>query len=243
MYILTFEKTKSKYFNQALSMALDMGGDYDGQVVTLKYKVSDLLYLYERLFPLLGIIQYWTTAKATFRGKKVHPYRFIFLIWKNVRECSVACGNTMNKRYCWFATDSPGWGCKHLNRIFRDPQGPGNYKTSNKYWYNFGQFEKGEWTINKNYLLERLLLEAEEKALDTCPYFDIEKVKKAVQDLPFSVEIDNLHFKKFYISEYENGLKVEKAVNIRHVKIDTRPPDIRKLLADHDNLFRNISVN
>lgn len=52
----------------------------------------------------------------------------------------------------------PDGAVKFLNMIFRDPQGPGNYNTSNKYWYNFGSFdENGRWIINKNYLLERLV--------------------------------------------------------------------------------------
>jgi hypothetical protein len=117
----------------------------------------------------------------------------------------------MNRRHCWFATDSPGWGCKYLNRIFRDPQGSGKYKTSNKYWYNFGSFdENGQWIINKNYLLKRLAAEIQEKGIDSCPYFDFENIRKAVQDLPDSVVIDNLHFRKHYISEYENGRRSRK---------------------------------
>jgi hypothetical protein len=150
----------------------------------------------------------------------------------------------MNERHCWFATDSPGWGCKYLNRIFRDPQGPGNYKTSNKYWYNFGSFDEADrWIINKNYLLEKLAGEAEEKALDTCPYFDVEKIRKAIQDLPMEVRIDNLNFRKYFISEYENGKKIQKAVNIRHLKIDTGPPDLRKMIEKYNYMIGKISIN
>jgi hypothetical protein len=54
-----------------------------------------------------------------------------------------------------------------LERIFRKEDGPGNYKTSNKYWYNFGEFDyKGDWIVNKPLIVERLMKEAEEKALD-----------------------------------------------------------------------------
>jgi hypothetical protein len=151
---------------------------------------------------------------------------------------------TLNDRHCWFATDSHGWGCKYLNRIFRYPQCPGNYKTSNKYWYNFGSFdENGRWIINKNYFLERLAAEIEEKSIDTCPFFDLERVRKAVQDLPGSMEIDNLKFRKYYISEYEDGEKIQKAVNIRHIKVDTSPPDLRRMVESYDDLINKTSIN
>jgi len=206
--------------------------------------VPNLLYAYEDLFPLMELIHGLKSLSATYRGKKVHPYRFIFQIWRNVRECTQDHNNSMNNRHCWFATDSPGWGCKYLNRIFRDPQGPGNYKTSNKYWYNFGSFdEAGRWIINKNYLLEKLNQETEEKALDTCPHFDIERVREAIRNLPGTVEIDNLHFKKYCISEYENGQRVDKAVNIRHLKTDTDPLDLRKMLEKYDYMLGKISIN
>lgn len=244
MFILSFQKSRSPAFPKALKIARQLGATFDGETIRLKIPVTKLLYAYEEIFPLMEIIHNWRSLSATYKGKKVHPYRFIFQIWRNVRECAQHHSNSMNNRHCWFATDSPGWGCKYLNRIFRDPQGPGNYKTSNKYWYNFGSFDQSDqWIINKNYLLEKLSQEAEEKALDTCPYFDLERVRKAVQDIPSSVEIDNMHFKKYYINEYENGEKIEKAVNIRHIKIDTDPPDLRKMVEKYDYMLRKISIN
>ncbi len=244
MFTISFQKSRSDAFPKALKIALQLGATFDGETIRLEISIPKLLYAYEDLFPLMELIHSWKSLTTTYKGKKVHPYRFIFFVWKNVRQCAQDHNNSMNGHHCWFATDSPGWGCKYFNRIFRYPQGPGNYKTSNKYWYNFGSFdETGRWVINKNYLLERLAAEIQEKVIDTCPYFDFENVRKAVQDLPDSVVIDNLFFRRHYISEYINGEKIQKAVNIRHIKIDTRPPDLRRMVEDHDYLISKISIN
>jgi hypothetical protein len=225
-------------------IAEKLGASFNGECVTLEIPVIKLKEACRDLFPLLEIIYGWKSLSEIYKCKKVHPYRFIMGIWLSVRECSEKHSSSTNKRHCWYGIDSPGWGCKFINLIFRDPQGPGNYKTSNKYWYNFGSFdENDQWIINKNYLLERLAAEIEEKGIDTCPYFDFEKVKKAVQYLPESVEIDNLNFKIYYITEYENGEKIQKAVNIRHIKVDTSPPDLRRMIEDQDYLISKISIN
>jgi hypothetical protein len=48
---------------------------------------------------------------------------------------------------------------------------------------------------------------------------------------------------KNYITESETGEKIQKAVNIRHINVDTDPPDLRRMVADHDYLITKISIN
>ena len=86
MYTLTFIKTKSKNFPEALVIATDLGAKYDGETVRLEVPTHQLLYMYEKLLPLLQIMSKWKDAEATYKGKKVSVYRFIFLIWRNVRH-------------------------------------------------------------------------------------------------------------------------------------------------------------
>ena len=188
MFIISFLISRAKTFPKAFKIACQLGAIFNEKTVQLEISISKLLYAYQDLFPLIEIIHSWKSLSATYNGKKVHSYRFIMGIWLSVRECAKKHMNSMNDRHCWFATDSPRWGYKFFNRIFRDPQGPGNYKSSNKYWYNFGNFDDiGRWIINKNYLLEKLDAEIKEKGIDTCPYFNFENVRKAVQNLPDSI--------------------------------------------------------
>jgi len=244
MYTLTFIKTKAKNFPKALQIAEELGAKYDGETVRLEFPTHQLLYMYETLLPLIALIQNWKDTKATYKGKRVGVYRFVFLIWRNVRMCAEEMNSTSNERYCWHGTDSPGWGCRLLDRVSRKEEGPGNYKTSSQYWYNFGEFDhNGDWIVNKRLIIERLMKEAEEKALDTCPFFSLEKIQEAVQDLPEKIIPDNLHYRKFYIRDYIDGVIKERAVNIRHMKPDTRPPDLFRDVMKRDDLLTRTSLN
>ena len=87
MYILTFQKSNSKHFQKALNHVFNLGGSWDGQVARLEIPEEKLLEAYEEIRFLFGYIQNWKSTRATFMGKDVNPYRFIFLVWLNVSNC------------------------------------------------------------------------------------------------------------------------------------------------------------
>jgi len=218
MYILTFKRSKSKHFQKALNHAINMGASWDGETAKLIIPEKDLLTAYEDIHFLFGYIQKWNSTKATFRGKPVHPYRFIFQVWNTVNKCRTGKSESEDPRYCWSACDSKGWGCKQLQRILRYARGTPHYKTSNRYWYNFGEYiDHDTWKLNKPLILQRLKKEVEDKALFLCPFFRMEEIEKAVRSLPNIIKVDNKQFTKYFTAEYVGGIKKAVPVNIRHV--------------------------
>ena len=72
MYILTFKSSRSKYFQKGLRMAQNLGGKWDGETMVLKIPESKLMMAYDRLMDLFGVVQRWSSLKATFR---INPSR------------------------------------------------------------------------------------------------------------------------------------------------------------------------
>jgi len=197
-----------------------MGASWDGETAILMIPEQDLLTAYENIRILFKYIQKWNSTRATFNGKPVPPYRFIFLIWNTVNRCRMGKFESKDKRYCWSACDSKGWGCKQLQRIFRYTRGTPHYKTSNRYWYNFGEFISHDtWKVNKPLIRQKLRKEIDDKALFLCPYFRMEEIEKAIRNLPDIIKVDNIHFTKYYATEYVEGIKKAIPVNIRHVAL------------------------
>lgn len=239
MYILTFQRSNSKNFQKALNHVYNLGVTWDGQTARIEIPEDNLLKAYEEIHFLFGYIQNWKSLRATFRGKEVRPFRFIFLVWRNVDACRRECRTSKNPRHCWSSVDAKGWGCKQLRCILRYTNGPAHYKVSNRYWYNFGEFaDRDVWAVNKELIFKKLKEESEEKALDLCPHFKINKVKEAIDNLPDFIRVDNSHFANYYSVEYLKGEKRLVPVNIRHVLPPRRMTSIREIILNDPGKYQ-----
>ena len=214
MYILTFKHSRSKYFEKGLKLAIRLGGKWDGE--TLKLEVADdaLLDAYDFLLPLFSVVQRWSSLRATYNGRPVNPYRFI-LSMHFINEC--AAQSNRDPENCDVWPDVPGWGCKKMDHIFYIIRGTGEYLNNEKYWYNFGRFEKNEWVIDKVRIFSRLRAFALEKGLDRCPHFDMAFLEKALQELPERIIPDDKEFRYHYELDYYKGKEVKVPINIRHI--------------------------
>lgn len=219
MYTLTFQRSKSKHFQKALNHVHNMGGSWDGEIARLEIPEEKLLEAYEEMGFLFGYVQNWKSLRATFMGKEVQPYRFIFLVWRNVSTCREERKGSKDPRHCWSGVDSKGWGCKQLQRIQRYAHGTAHYKTSNRYWYNFGDFvDKDTWQVYKPWILQKLQSEIDEKAIYLCPFFKMKAVERAVASLPDFIKPDGVTYVNYSTHEYIDGVKRALPVNIRHVQ-------------------------
>jgi len=216
-----------------------MGGSWDGEVARLEIPEEKLMTAYEDIAFLFGYIQNWKSTRATFNGKSVPPYRFIFRIWHTVGQCRKDRIYSVDPHYCWSSVDSKGWGCKHLCRIFKYPGGSNKYKTNNRYWYNFGELvDKNTWKINKELILQRLKKEIDDKVLYLCPHFNMEEVERAVQDLPDFIKVDNIHYCHYCTPEYVDGVKRNIPVNIRHVIPPKEIVTMQDIIKDDPGKYR-----
>ena len=215
MYILTFKRSRSKYFEKGLTLAESLGGAWDGQQMTIKIPDAFLLKAYEPLIPLFQIIQNWSSTAATYNGRKVHPFRFI-LSMHFLDECAMKSNE--DPENCLLYDDCPGWSCKKLDNIFFLELGNGKYTKNDRYWYNFGSFNsENEWVIDKDAILEKLIQFAEETGLTNCPYFDKEKVEESVANLPSKIIPDNVNYRIHYTILYSKGEELDFPENIRHI--------------------------
>jgi hypothetical protein len=215
MYILTFRISRSKFFQAGMNMATKLGGTWDGETMVLKIPESRLLRAYDRLLPLFEIVGRWSSLRATFRGQEVDPYRFI-LMMHFIKEC--AGKRSYEQDHCRLYPGQDGWGCKRLSNVHYHLLGDGNYSWNERYWYNFGRFnENNEWVIDKGALYQRLYHHAEITGLALCPFFDVKRLKMALDNLPDHIVPDNKSFRVHYEEEFYKGKRVEMPVNIRHI--------------------------
>ena len=127
MFTLSFGHSKSKNYPKALNIANEIGGVMDKGVMHVSFHEYELLSAYEKLMPLMQVVSKWRDVSATYKGRRVEPFKFVFQIWRNIVECSQKRNETWDKRHCWNNADQEGWGCKLLNPFSRHIYGNGNY--------------------------------------------------------------------------------------------------------------------
>jgi len=150
----------------------------------------------------------------------VEPYRFI-LMMHFIKEC--AGKRSLEREHCRLYPKETGWGCKRLSNVQYQVRGDSEYSSNERFWYNIGSFnERNEWVIDKKRLYQRLYSHAEQTGLVLCPFFHVEKLKKALDGLPARIVPDNKSFRIYYEEEFYKGEKAEVPVNIRHLPT---PPD------------------
>ena len=214
MYKLIFNKSKSKNFEKALVIAKSFGAEWNNSTITLFIPDNQLLDSYEKLLPLFNIIQNWKSTRAEFNKNRVNPYKFI-LSMKFIKEC--ATDRMDNDKNCWLSEQCQGWSCKKISNVSYRELGNGNYKSNNRYWYNFGHFRKNQWIVDKEYLYKKLLLFAEKSGLYICPYFDKNQLELIVQNLPNEIIPNDIDYRIYYSVVYANGQELFCPENIRHI--------------------------
>jgi hypothetical protein len=232
MFTLSFGHSASKNYQKAIDIAHDIGGKMDNGNMVITIPDYELLRAYEYVWPLLQIIQNWKTVAGDYNGKKVNPFKFLYPLWRTVGECGAQKNNTWDTRHCWQDNDHRGWGCKHLNSFSAYNYGSGAYQCSNRFWYNFGEFNKrgDEWMINKRLLNEKLDIEAKSKCLALCPFFDMQTVKKIIAELPDGVYVDGVSYAPL---RDDFGRKI----NVRHLQKEE--PNRLITIVDDSGFSRN----
>ena len=81
MYTLIIGKSKSRMFQKAVDKALLLGGEFDGEKITLTIKEE--MKAYQTFFPLFELnVLSWKNTRAYHNKTLVDPYRFMFLMDK-----------------------------------------------------------------------------------------------------------------------------------------------------------------
>lgn len=220
---IKFGKSSSGNYQIALNNAkdfLDFKPIGDNSTFNVIKTHTEEIYNNHKTFEnLLSIIYGWKSTVITYKGQEIQPYNFINQ-FNEVINCSKGYENSVVKEtYCSISQSFEGWGCNFLKDIKRHPNSHGHYNSSTRYWYKFGSFESEKiWKINKALIKEHLKKEVENKQLELCPFFLMEKVLNAVDELPETI---NLEEGASWEIEYEEdfvGASIQrKPVSIQHI--------------------------
>lgn len=224
---IKFGKSSSSNYQTAVNIAKKFS-DFtalDGQssVNIIKTDSEEIYNKYKTFEKLYSIIYGWKSTVITYKGQEIQPYNF-FHQFNLILKCSKGYDNSVVKEtYCNLSNTLEGWGCKHLTDIKRHLDSDGYYYSSTKYWYRFGNFESEKvWKVNKALIREHLKKEVENKKIEHCPIFSIEKIFKAVDELPDTINLEEgSNWEIEYKEDFFGTTIQRKPVSIKHVSKDS----------------------
>lgn len=215
MLKISFNKSNSKNFEQALILAQKVGGIYDGLRCVILMPDSQIIENLNKLKILNSLVQNWKSLLVVFRGREVNFTRFLNSITR-IKECSL---EFCNEQHCQINIQKTGWGCKFISSPKYHIAPYQKKITNSSYWYNYGHFSaKDEWTIDKGVLKHIIVNHVKKKGLDLCPDFSFKTVFKRIDNLPEKIIVDGENFEFSYALSIENNEVSEKPDNIRHVQ-------------------------
>jgi hypothetical protein len=197
---------------------------------TITIEDSDILSSYDNLIQLFGLVQKWSHLRILHNGRPIE-FGKLFCSLNNLHSCSSHFDANPEKEYhCGYDEITQGWGCRHLQRIFRHTNGTAHYKKKT-YWYNYGRFiDENTWQVDRDAIHAVLKAEIEEKFIDCCPHFKIDNVYSRLNSMPAQIDLKSRFWQKFYREDIGmDGKPMKVPVNIRYINQET-PYDTEKKL-------------
>lgn len=223
---IKFGKSSSSNYQTAVNIAkkfsdFNLIGD-NSTVNVIRTDSEEIFNKYKTFENLYSIIYGWKTTVMTYKGQEIQPYNF-FHQFNQIIKCSKGYENSVVKEtYCNISNTLEGWGCKFLTDIKRHLDSDGYYYSSTKYWYKFGSFESEKiWKVNKALIKEHLKKEVENKKIEHCPIFSMERVLKAVDELPETINLEEgANWEIEYKEDFFGTTIQRKPVSIKHISKD-----------------------
>jgi hypothetical protein len=184
--------------------------------------VNELMRHWTDFMAIATRVTQFFSSRGWFMGDEIIPFKsdFFFKIQDTIEYCYKGYHETSyQSHYC-----KSDWGCKRLMSI-RKEINSSDKLTSQKHWYRYGHFEGGHWLIDKGAILSALKKEAESNFLEACPVFDFEKIKKAVDELPDEIELnDQWQILKRTELRKEGFVEIPFSIAPAWIKIDDEKP-------------------
>ncbi len=219
MLKISFNKSNSKNFEQAVILANKVGGIYDGLRCVILMPDSQILENLYTLKILNSLVQNWKSLLVVFRGREVNLTKFLNWMTR-LKECSIEFTDEI---HCKVNVQKEGWGCKFISTPKYHIAPYQKKITNSSYWYNFGHFSgKNEWTIDKGVLKHVIKNHVKKKGIDLCPHFHFKTIFGRIDNLPDKIIVDGVNFEHSYALSIENNQVSEKPDNIRHIQKNER---------------------
>lgn len=215
MLKISFNKSNSKNFEQAVVLANKVGGIYDGLRCLVLMPDSQIMENLNTLKILNSLVQNWKSLLVVFRGREVNFTRFLNSMTR-IKECAI---DFTGSEHCQVNIQKEGWGCKFICNPKYHIAPYQKKITNHSYWYNYGHFSADdEWTIDKGVLKHIITNHVKKKGLDLCPNFKFRTINKRINNLPDKIIIDGENFDFSYSLSIDNNEVSEKPDNIRHIQ-------------------------
>ncbi len=185
---IIYYKSSSKYYDSVCLQCEKFDKfTYNVKENILIINESEIKNKISNLTSILEIIKNWTKTEFYINNKKVSIYNIYDLI--DIIKCDQNYNDEDKQiEYCY---QNAGWGCRFLDSIFLRKEPYRGYYSRNNYWFDYGYFEDKTWIIDKKSIKEKIYKEIQEKNIEVCIHFDIQKIKEAINLLPDKIEITN----------------------------------------------------
>lgn len=224
--LFKFGRSTSRKYKEAIELASGFSvfeeATDDDPVNVIKLPADEWFDKKREFDDLYALVCHWKGTSVTLDGLEIKPHEF-FWKFNTVIKCARDYEEAIDKsRYCCISGSFEGWGCKLLDDLDRHLSKTASYAM--KYWYKYGKFvSEGIWRIDKPLIKDYLAKEAEEKNLDHCKHFSIEKAWTIVDGLPDEIDTHGSAWWEIdYREDFEGAAILKQPVGIKHKTIGGR---------------------
>ncbi len=213
---ISFDKSNSNYFKNAIKMAQKIDGYkivHDGKRETHIIHTQldiDKDAQFKNIIDLINIISNWKSLQIQWNGKEIKPWKFKYKIIE-IKNCFLR-RKKVGEYYC-FGVNAPGeehknFGCRYLGGINRNINFYRHYGNEEMpYWYEFGELniEKQFYKVNKKEILRILKLSNKDAISNCCPFFSLDRIDKEVKNIPSIIDLKDSEVFEIKYSIIEKG--------------------------------------
>jgi SpoVK/Ycf46/Vps4 family AAA+-type ATPase len=218
---LKFGPSPSKYYKKAIGIAQNFGNvnfTETPKTYTVEMSRHEFIKKQKLFLDIHKLIRNWESAELTLNNKKIAPFRTIPQKIEKICYCASTYSNFLD--HCQINEFQEGWGCIHLEKIKLHLVQEPDIMNDEEYWYKFGKFKnRNTWQIDKSRIRSIINSEIEQKYLQFCPFFSVDRIEEKINALPHQIDLmNNLSWEIETIKDFENDEIAEKPIGLSHAR-------------------------
>lgn len=196
---ISFGKSSSKRFKDALELCSKLGFSKDGELYTIVLSFKDIFNKWEYVNSLLNIVDKWSSFEICLNDivcTTNKDYRKIFYDIQDVKTCY----NRTKENNCSCNTEYES-GCWRVDNIIFNIH---SFESAYKGWYKYGHLVKESiWVIDKAKIREEIAKEAQRQNAFLCPLYDFGRLNIFLKNSPDTIDVSD---ERIWKIDYEDVL-------------------------------------
>lgn len=184
---LSFSKSRSAMYGKVINLcrAFNNFTQEDG-INVVRAEIKEIVERWEAFNGIFGTACSWSSFSLHLNDQPIIGNTEIKKVYYSLQDLK-NCLKDFHKEFDKDLHCEGGqfWGCHKLKSVEVLP----SWYTIDKGWYMTGSLEDGNWKINKQQILNKLLTEAKEKLVKNCPNFKEDRIRAVVSALPDQLDI------------------------------------------------------